>query len=289
MNYKKLENILLYFLLALITVIYLYTVSPTLAFWDCGEFIASAFTLAVPHPPGTPFYVLLGRVWLIIVGLFAGILPISKEVAWHMNLLGLGFTVLTVFLVYKMLLRIFRMWQGNNNKLSYLIITFGTCLGIAFYYTVWENAVETEVYAAATFVFILINNVSKGFFWMLMGVLGGIAPIFFMVTNGYILGWFSYSIVVEHGLGFTIAALFPHGVIEIPTLLLSSAAGMGLGYQLVNRIRGQGSLKEEFGKAIRLYAWRLSPLMIFAAVVEWYNRALPTLRPEFDSRSPHLF
>jgi hypothetical protein len=157
MNYKKLENILLYFLLSLVTIVYLYTVAPTLSFWDCGEFIASTYTLAVPHPPGTPFYILFGRVWLLIVGLLAGILPISKEIAWHMNLLGLGFTVLTVFLVYRMLLRIFRMWQGNNNKLTYILITFGTCLALAFYYTVWGNAVETEVYAAATFVFLLVN------------------------------------------------------------------------------------------------------------------------------------
>jgi tetratricopeptide (TPR) repeat protein len=159
MNYKKLENILLYFLLALVTFIYLYTVSPTLSFWDCGEFIASAYTLAVPHPPGTPFYILLGRVWLIVVGLFAGVLPIAKEVAWHMNLLGLCITVLTIFLIYRMLLRIFRMWKGNNNQLSYLIITFATCLAISFYYTVWENAVETEVYAAATFIFLLVNYI----------------------------------------------------------------------------------------------------------------------------------
>ncbi|MGB7054200.1 MAG: DUF2723 domain-containing protein [bacterium] len=159
MNYKKLENILLYFLLSLVTFIYLYTVAPTLSFWDCGEFIGSAYTLAVPHPPGTPFYILLGRVWLIIVGLLAGVLPISKEVAWHMNLLGLGITVLTVFLIYRMLLRIFRMWKGNNNQLAYLIIAFGTCLAIAFYYTIWENAVETEVYAAATFIFLLVNYI----------------------------------------------------------------------------------------------------------------------------------
>jgi tetratricopeptide (TPR) repeat protein len=157
MSYKKLENILLYFLLSLTAVIYLYTVAPTLSFWDCGEFISSAYTLAVPHPPGTPLYILMGRVWLMVVGLLAGVLPISKEVAWHMNLLGLGITVATVFLIYRMLLKIFRMWKENNNQLSYIIITFGTSLAIAFYYTIWENAVETEVYAAATFVFLLVN------------------------------------------------------------------------------------------------------------------------------------
>ncbi|MDH4210318.1 MAG: DUF2723 domain-containing protein [candidate division WOR-3 bacterium] len=157
MDYNKLEKILLYILLVIVAVVYLYTVSPTLSFWDCGEFIASAHTLAVPHPPGTPFYVLLGRVWLMIVGLVASVLPISKEVAWHMNLLGLTFTVLSVFLVYRIMLRIFRMWQKSNNQLAYIIITFGTSLATAFYYTVWGNAIETEVYAAATFVFLFVN------------------------------------------------------------------------------------------------------------------------------------
>ncbi len=156
MVYKKLENILLYILLVITGGVYLYTVAPTLSFWDCGEFIASAYTLAVPHPPGTPFYVFLGRVWLIIVGAIAAILPISKEVAWHMNLLGLGISVLTIFLLYRMLLKIFRMFQQGND-LNLIIIAFATCLGIAFFFTYWVNAIETEVYAASTFAVVLIN------------------------------------------------------------------------------------------------------------------------------------
>ena len=157
MDYKRLENILLYVLITITTGVYLYTVAPTLSFWDCGEFIGSAFTLAVPHPPGTPFYVLLGRTWLLLFGLISAILPISKEVAWHMNLLGLGFSVLTIGLLYKMMLKIFRTFQKNDNEFNFIIIAFATCLGIGFFYTYWRNAIETEVYAAATFVFVLIN------------------------------------------------------------------------------------------------------------------------------------
>ncbi len=157
MNYKKLENILLYVLLIIIGGVYLYTVAPTLSFWDCGEFIASAYTLAVPHPPGTPFYVFLGRIWLMIVGTLAAVLPISKEIAWHMNLLGLGFSVLNIFLLYKMVLKIFRIFQKRNSELNNIIVAFATCLGIAFFFTYWRNAIETEVYAAATLVFVLIN------------------------------------------------------------------------------------------------------------------------------------
>ncbi|MGB3340194.1 MAG: DUF2723 domain-containing protein [bacterium] len=157
MDNKKLEKILLFVLVGLTAGVYLYTVAPTLSFWDCGEFIASAYTLAVPHPPGTPFYLLLGRVWLMILGIISAILPISKEVAWHMNLLGLGFSVVTLVFIYKMILKIFRMFQKGNDQRTLIIIAFATCLGIAFYYTYWQNAIETEVYAAATFVYILIH------------------------------------------------------------------------------------------------------------------------------------
>jgi len=157
MDNKKLEKILLFVLVGITAGVYLYTVAPTLSFWDCGEFIASAYTLAVPHPPGTPFYLMLGRVWLMILGIISGILPISKEVAWHMNLLGLGFSVVTLVFIYKMILKIFRMFQKGNDQRSLIIIAFATCLGIAFYYTYWQNAIETEVYAAATFVYILIH------------------------------------------------------------------------------------------------------------------------------------
>jgi len=157
MQYKQLENILLSILLVFAGGIYLYTVAPTLSFWDCGEFISASYTLAVPHPPGTPFFEILGRVWLMIMSIIAAVLPISKEVAWHMNVLGIGFNLLTIFLTYRLILKILRMSQRNSERSTNLIIAFASCLGITFFYTIWENALETEVYGAATFIFILIN------------------------------------------------------------------------------------------------------------------------------------
>jgi stage II sporulation protein M len=103
---------------------------------------------------------------------------------------------------------------------------------------------------------------------MVLGVLGGLPPMFFAVLNGFFIGHFSYHVALDYSLGFIAAALIPHGVIEIPTILLSSAAGMGLGYAFINRLRGQGSLRAEFGKALLLYITKIMPLLILAAVLE---------------------
>ncbi|MEN8250016.1 MAG: DUF2723 domain-containing protein, partial [Bacteroidota bacterium] len=61
MNFKLLNNITgwLVFLIALIT--YTITVEDTASYWDVGEFIAVSYKLMVPHPPGAPFFLLLGR------------------------------------------------------------------------------------------------------------------------------------------------------------------------------------------------------------------------------------
>ena len=65
---------------ALVFVLYLITLAPSTAMWDTSEYIAAAYTFGLPHPPGNPFFVLLGR--------FFAILPIAPNVAMRINILA---------------------------------------------------------------------------------------------------------------------------------------------------------------------------------------------------------
>ena len=65
---------------AAIFTLYLITLAPSTAMWDTSEYIAAAYTLGLPHPPGNPFFVLIGRVFAI--------LPIATSIAVRVNILA---------------------------------------------------------------------------------------------------------------------------------------------------------------------------------------------------------
>ena len=118
------------------------------------------------------------------------------------------------------------------------------------------------------FVFIDNNNVTNGFLWIALGFVLSIPPLYFSAINGFVVGSISHYMVVEQSLGYTLVGLLPHGIIEIPTLLLCAASGMSLGYSLINRLRGKGSLQAEAFRALRLFVTRILPLIVLAAVRE---------------------
>lgn len=122
------------------TVIYLSTLAPTVAFWDCGEFITTAYTLGIPHPPGAPFYTLLGRIF--------SMLPFG-EIAFRVNLLSAAAGIATVVLIYLCTVRLLTTWLDRENTIQQVAILVGgvvASLSTAFSFSFWNNAIEAEVY-----------------------------------------------------------------------------------------------------------------------------------------------
>lgn len=146
-----------YFALSLATfavsfVLYLITRAPTLSFWDCGEFIASSYILGIPHPPGYPLFVLIGRIFTM--------LPIASSIAVRVNLISVLGGAASAFMAYWLILRIILGRGYMPSPLAKTGIGVGALCGslvMAFSQTFWSNAVEAEVYTLSMFLMLVIN------------------------------------------------------------------------------------------------------------------------------------
>lgn len=126
---------------AIVLLGYVLTLAPTVTFWDAGEFIAAARTLGIPHPPGTPLFVLIAHVWALIF-------PFG-EYAVRTNLLSAILSAAGAgcfFLVAHESLRL----PSLSPPARMGCAAAGAVIG-AFTFTAWQNSNETEVYAVATF------------------------------------------------------------------------------------------------------------------------------------------
>ncbi len=141
------------FLIAFI--VYLYTMAPTVPFWDCGEFIACSYILAIPHPPGTPLFVLIGRIF--------SLLPIFGAIAPRVNFISVLSSALTVWMAYLFIVRVMgHILKGKETgssiwvRLSSYVGGISGSLFLGFSYTFWSSAVEAEVYGTSMFLMVLI-------------------------------------------------------------------------------------------------------------------------------------
>lgn len=132
------------------TYVYLSTVEPTVSFWDCGEFIAAAYKMLVGHPPGAPFFLILGR-------FFSMFAPDPSHVAYSINLISVfssSFTILFLFWTITHLAKKLIVENGEQLSIAQLLIIIGSgivgSLSYTFSDTFWFSAVEGEVYALSS-------------------------------------------------------------------------------------------------------------------------------------------
>ncbi|MFD1769645.1 DUF2723 domain-containing protein [Sphingobacterium suaedae] len=153
MNYKKINNLLGWICAAVATIVYVMTVERTVSWWDCGEFIASAFKMQIVHQPGAPLFLMVENVFSNLA------MGDVTKIAFWMNIgsaVCSGLTILFLFWTITALAR--KVFVGNDRHAAltpqqfFLTMASGAvgALAYAFTDTFWFSAVEAEVYAMSS-------------------------------------------------------------------------------------------------------------------------------------------
>ncbi|MEM2896861.1 MAG: stage II sporulation protein M [Candidatus Bathyarchaeia archaeon] len=116
--------------------------------------------------------------------------------------------------------------------------------------------------------FIFLNNSAKSFAAIILGIAFGVVPIAFLVLNGLIIGLVIFEVIKSKGVLFTMAAILPHGILEIPLFLVSMAIGLKIGYEALKKIKSEGSVKKEIKIGIKFFIFKILPFFFLAAIIE---------------------
>ena len=147
-NFKLWNTLVGWLVFAVAAATYLLTIEPTASFWDCGEFISSAWKLDVGHPPGAPFFMLMGH----FASLFAKDISHVAMCVNALSALASAFTILFLFWTITALAR--KLLPNKEMTLAQAVAILGSgvvgALAYTFSDTFWFSAVEGEVYASSS-------------------------------------------------------------------------------------------------------------------------------------------
>ena len=145
-TFEKQNRLLAGVIFAVTFVVYALTVQRSFSFWDCGEFIACAATMGIPHPPGTPLLIMLSRIFSMI--------PFVEDISYRINYLTVFSSSLTAMFSYLIAVRIAGSSFGEEKYSDinrFIVFAGGIAAGffVAFSATNWANSVEAEAYGLA--------------------------------------------------------------------------------------------------------------------------------------------
>ncbi|MGA9408607.1 MAG: DUF2723 domain-containing protein, partial [Bacteroidota bacterium] len=156
MEHKKLNRLVAGFVFLVSLVVYIKTLSDTVVFWDVGEFIAATYLMQVPHPPGSPFF-------LIIAKIFA-MLPTAHDAAVRVHLVSPFASAFTATFLYLSIVKLILLWKEKPSSVADKLAMYGAAaigaLSLTFSPTFWFNAEEAEVYGMSMLFVALITYLS---------------------------------------------------------------------------------------------------------------------------------
>lgn len=147
MDYKSMYKVFAVLSFLITLVVYTMTVQPSVPFWDCGEFTAASLWQQVPHPPGTPLFLMIGRIFTLI-------LPFG-DIGWRVNMVSVVANAFSILFLYLIIVKVIENFKGKQREnLSDALAVYGAAFVGAIAYcfsdTFWFNGVESEVYATSS-------------------------------------------------------------------------------------------------------------------------------------------
>ncbi len=116
---------------------------------------------------------------------------------------------------------------------------------------------------------IFINNSAKIIILTVLGVLFGVAPVVFLAFNGFLLGVVAFIAQSENSWLSLALGILPHGLLEIPILIIAGAIGLKLGVVFIQSLKEQKNIiRQEFTKSLKFLGAILIPLLLFTAFIE---------------------
>ncbi|PWH85952.1 glycosyltransferase family 117 protein [Brumimicrobium oceani] len=239
MNYKKLDISIGWLSFLIATIVYFITVEDTASLWDCGEYITAAYKLEVGHPPGAPFFMLIGRVF----SLFAGS---EADVALWINRMSALSSSLTILFLFWSITKLGKKIaekdgdeMSNGQKIAILGSGFVGAMAYTFTESFWFSAVEGEVYAMSSlFTAVIFWAVLKWDEEMTMIKRGQLSPeirplrwmVLIMFLFGLAIGVHLLGLLVLPAIAYVIShQLYPKS--NLKTFLITGIAGvLALGF-----------------------------------------------------------
>jgi hypothetical protein len=159
MRFNRVNNIVGWIVGLIACTVFVMTMEPTGSFWDCGEFVSSCYKLQIPHPPGAPLFVLMGRFFII---LFGDNPATAARGVNFMSAIASGLSILFLFWSITHFAR--KLVQKNDtttdpdNQQLVTIMSAGVVGALAYTFcdSFWYSAVEGEVYASSAFFTALV-------------------------------------------------------------------------------------------------------------------------------------
>ncbi len=116
---------------------------------------------------------------------------------------------------------------------------------------------------------IFLNNSVKALLVILLGVIPFLFPSVFIMINSFVLGLVVNRVVAEHGLGFTLLGLLPHGLLELSAILVATALGLQVGFSSFASFQGKkGQLQRQYKASLAVYLKLILPALFVAAIIE---------------------